>query len=74
MQEFTQRPHQVNGFSADVSVPGSVARLARLAQNNFPDKTIDVWINNAGRTHALMDAVAPAFYVCLLYTSPSPRD
>jgi hypothetical protein len=25
-----------------------VARLARLAQNNFADKTIDVWINNAG--------------------------
>lgn len=54
MQEFTQRPHQVNGFSADVSVPGSVSRLASLAQNNFADKTIDVWINNAGMgTHLL---------------------
>lgn len=38
----------MNGFSADVSVPGSVDRLARRAQNNFADKTIDVWINNAG--------------------------
>lgn len=39
---------QLAGTDCDVSSPSAVARLASLATDHFEDRTIDVWINNAG--------------------------
>jgi chlorophyll(ide) b reductase len=47
----TARPGQVvAGFPCDVSAPGAASAFAAAAQAALPDRTIDVWINNAGAT------------------------
>ena len=56
--------------STQVSAQGLVDR-ARMLTDRGP-ASFEVWAHQ--RSNAITSATLDAFYTCLLYTSPSPRD
>src|SRR5450759_1087071 len=58
--------------------PESFNGLPGLLSDSLPDRygqaLIDAWLAGQGRTPESFNAVERLCYICLLYTSPSPRD
>ena len=56
------------------STEGNGVAGASLAESNFDPSVAGDTINVEGLVVTVVDITAPEYDVCLLYTSPSPRD
>jgi len=65
------RPDRNSEFNTFKGLPGL---LADVLPDKYGNQLIDIWLARHGRPAGSMNPVEMLCFICLLYTSPSPRD